>query len=190
MDFSGGQEIIFILILHLFILIPALPAAEITPELFVKGLQVFRSAAFPDGGKLAFEVSEPAKVRIEMFDIWVFDGKTQELRRFAASPKSDNHPRWSSDGKHLAFLSKRSDSTQIYILPTDGGEAAQLTSGKRSDRIRMVSGWKADRFPCDRSSHRGRRKRRRTKMMPLLLTKTTNPPGYGSSMSKQKMCEP
>src|SRR4029078_3315278 len=84
----------------------------------------------PDGEKVAFEVSEPTVGADRNVDIWIFEAKTQALRRFAASPKSDNSPRWSLDGKNLAFLSKRSDEAQIYILRTDGGEAAQLTSGK------------------------------------------------------------
>jgi dipeptidyl aminopeptidase/acylaminoacyl peptidase len=42
----------------------------------------------------------------------------------------ENGPRWSPDGKTIAFTAKRGDNeaAQIYLLPADGGEARQLTS--------------------------------------------------------------
>jgi dipeptidyl aminopeptidase/acylaminoacyl peptidase len=42
----------------------------------------------------------------------------------------ENGPRWSPDGKTVAFTAKRGDNeaAQIYLLPVDGGEARQLTS--------------------------------------------------------------
>jgi dipeptidyl aminopeptidase/acylaminoacyl peptidase len=43
--------------------------------------------------------------------------------------KGKNHsPRWSPDGKRLAFVSNRSGKSQIHILRVNGGEAQQLTS--------------------------------------------------------------
>jgi dipeptidyl aminopeptidase/acylaminoacyl peptidase len=42
----------------------------------------------------------------------------------------ESTPRWSPDGKTVAFVAKRGDneSAQVYLLPSDGGEARQLTS--------------------------------------------------------------
>jgi len=44
--------------------------------------------------------------------------------------ESENGPRWSPDGKTIAFTAKRGDNefAQIYLLPIDGGEARALTS--------------------------------------------------------------
>lgn len=43
--------------------------------------------------------------------------------------KNQNHsPRWSVDGKKLAFVSDRSGKGQIYVMDIKGGEARQLTT--------------------------------------------------------------
>lgn len=41
--------------------------------------------------------------------------------------ESDASPRFSPDGAHLAFISRRSGQPQIWLMPVDGGEARQLT---------------------------------------------------------------
>jgi len=45
-----------------------------------------------------------------------------------AEDASSSHPRWSPDGKYLAFLSARNEGkTQIWLLNRSGGEAQHLT---------------------------------------------------------------
>lgn len=44
----------------------------------------------------------------------------------------DTSPRFSPDGKNIAFLSNRSGKSQIWILPTAGGEAYRLSSWEES----------------------------------------------------------
>jgi dipeptidyl aminopeptidase/acylaminoacyl peptidase len=48
-----------------------------------------------------------------------------------SNPKSESRPRFSPDGKWLAFLSAREGKrTQVWLLPRSGGEAVKLTGFK------------------------------------------------------------
>lgn len=49
--------------------------------------------------------------------------------RFTGGTSKDTSPRWSPDGARLAFLSDRSGKNQIWVIPSDGGEAWQVTDG-------------------------------------------------------------
>jgi dipeptidyl aminopeptidase/acylaminoacyl peptidase len=50
-------------------------------------------------------------------------------RRFTAGGRSDTQPRWSPNGRWLAFVSDRDgDQPQLYLIRADGGEARRLTS--------------------------------------------------------------
>ena len=53
------------------------------------------------------------------------DGRAR-ARRFTYG-KHDHSPRWSPDGRWLAFISERGEKNQIYLAPLAGGEARQLT---------------------------------------------------------------
>ena len=55
-------------------------------------------------------------------------GKSFQLTR---GDKSSTDPRWSPDGKWLAFLSNRlEDRNQIFVIDPSGGEAQQLTKSE------------------------------------------------------------
>ncbi|HET8921712.1 MAG TPA: S9 family peptidase [Candidatus Acidoferrum sp.] len=85
----------------------------------------------PDGARLAFVVTEPAKGESRPRHIWLYDKSSGGVRQFTYSAKTESSPRWSPDGKQLAFLSNRDDEQQIYVMRADGGEATALTKGKR-----------------------------------------------------------
>lgn len=121
-------------LLFLFASSVALEAAQLTPEQTMKRRQLYDLRLSPDGSRIALTVSEPVEGTEQNRDIWVFDIKSRHLRKFTTSPKSDTRPRWSPDGKTLAFLSGRSKTTQIYILSMLGGEAEALTETKTAIR--------------------------------------------------------
>jgi dipeptidyl aminopeptidase/acylaminoacyl peptidase len=107
----------------------------------------------PDGDRVAFAVKATAPGKDDYrIAIWLVptDGSTPP-RQLTLGSKKDTTPRWSPDGRMLAFLSDRgavldaggageaprppgtpakgdeAGATQVWLLPTDGGEARQLT---------------------------------------------------------------
>ena len=42
-------------------------------------------------------------------------------------PKFDSHAAWSPDGKKIAFVSKRDDNAEIYVMDADGANPINLT---------------------------------------------------------------
>ena len=84
----------------------------------------------PDEKRVAFVVAESVKGTTRARHIWILDVKSREVRQFTNSPKSEDTPRWSPDGKRLAFLSNRDDARQIYVISMSGGEAKRLLETK------------------------------------------------------------
>jgi dipeptidyl aminopeptidase/acylaminoacyl peptidase len=84
----------------------------------------------PDGTRVAYVVTDVLKDENRTnADIWIANADgSGEPRKLTNSPKHDRHPRWSPDGKWLAFESSRDGDSQIFLLPLDGGEPKKLTT--------------------------------------------------------------
>ena len=84
----------------------------------------------PDGGWVAYTVStvDSAKDKSDN-DVWMtsWDGAT--TLRVTSTPESESSPRWSPDGRYLAFLSGRQEGkgAQVWLLDRRGGEAQRIT---------------------------------------------------------------
>ncbi len=104
----------------------------LTPEAALNLRSISDLQFSPDGTRVAFVVAEPPKGDRRARHIWLYDKKSGAVRQFTFSPKDETSPRWSPDGKQVAFLSNRDDQQQIYVMRADGGEAAVVTKGKRS----------------------------------------------------------
>ena len=103
----------------------------LTPEASLNLRSISDLQFSPDGNRLAFVVTEPAKGERRARHIWIYEKQSGSIRQFTYSAKSDFLPRWSPDGKQLAFLSDRDEQQQVYAMRADGGEASALTKGKR-----------------------------------------------------------
>jgi len=103
----------------------------LTPEASLNLRSISDLQFSPDGNRLAFVVTEPAKGERRARHIWIYEKQSGSIRQFTYSAKSDFLPRWSPDGKQLAFLSDRDEQQQVYAMRADGGEASVLTKGKR-----------------------------------------------------------
>jgi len=75
-------------------------------------------ALSPDGITLAFDWDG---------DIWTVPTAGGVAHRLTHHSARDREPRFSPDGKQLAFISERSGSPQVHIMPATGGTPGQLT---------------------------------------------------------------
>ena len=84
----------------------------------------------PDGSLVAYTLSEAdweANERVSQ--IWLAEVKNLQPRQLTFTKAGSYFPRWSADGKWLAFLSKRPGDAypQVYRISPLGGEAEKLT---------------------------------------------------------------
>lgn len=130
---SGSRGWTFVTLATLF-LVPALtaqPAGKriMTVEDLWNVKRLGPPALSPDGKWAVAEVSAYSIAGNDSTsDLWLFstDGKTK--RQLTTHKARESAPRWSPDGKQIAFLSAReADGPQIHLIPAEGGEARQLT---------------------------------------------------------------
>src|SRR2546423_8069809 len=86
----------------------------------------------PDGAWVAYTVSSlDKKEDAADTDIYMAPVSGGAAIRLTSSKKPETSPRWSPDGRYIAFLSGRDGKkTQVYLLDRRGGDAQQLTDYK------------------------------------------------------------
>lgn len=82
----------------------------------------------PDGGEVAYVCQWTDRDQNRYFsNLWLVSTDGARRRPLTRGDQADNSPRWSPDGRRLAFISDRGDRQQVWLIPSDGGEAARLT---------------------------------------------------------------
>jgi Tol biopolymer transport system component len=61
------------------------------------------------------------------YDLWLSTVDGDEPRRLTTHEANDTSPAWSPDGRYILFLSSRGETTQVWRLPVNGGEAQPVT---------------------------------------------------------------
>jgi len=87
----------------------------------------------PDGAWIAYAVAHVDSARDRWdSDLWMTRADGGETRRLTTSDENETTPRWSPDGRTLAFLSKRqgAKAAQVWFLPAGGGESEKITDVK------------------------------------------------------------
>jgi tricorn protease len=72
----------------------------------------------PDGALLAFDWNG---------DIWVVPSDGGSANQLTQKPGRNSQPKFSPDGKRIAFISDREGSAQVFVMPAAGGAAKQVT---------------------------------------------------------------
>ena len=104
-----------------------------TPELELKVKAVGAVRVSPDGKKVVYTVSSPVMAPDKsefVTQIWLANTDGSDPIQLTYAEKSSDNPRWSPDGRMLAFTSGRSGKTNLYVLRIAGGESEPLTEVK------------------------------------------------------------
>ena len=94
----------------------------------------------PDGNRILFTYST-VNMEEDKYDthIWLRDLEERRPRQFTFGKENTANPRWSPDGKRILFTSsrpsegdpkdeKKKKKAQLYVMPSEGGEARQITT--------------------------------------------------------------
>ena len=141
----------------------------VTPEDYYSFKNVTDARISPDGKSIAYVITSVDQKRNRRnSDIWLMEtGGAGPGRQLTTGPSS-RMPRWSPDGRSIAFISVRpatagdlghSDKPQIFLLSMTGGEAHRLTDllngvdsyqwSPQGDRLVCVSKTGPVRKPVD-----------------------------------------
>ena len=74
-------------------------------------------------------------------DIWVANENGSGIERLTVHRARDVYPRFSPDGRWIAFSSNRAGNYDVYVIPSQGGQPRQLTFHTGND---LVAGWTPD----------------------------------------------
>lgn len=82
----------------------------------------------PDGQHILYTVtSTDWKENGYDTEIWLARSGEEPFQLTRSSKSSSTSPKWSPDGKWIAFSSSRNDKTQIFVIRPNGGEAQQVS---------------------------------------------------------------
>jgi tricorn protease len=74
-------------------------------------------------------------------EIWSVPRSGGAATRLTAGPGLKSNPKFSPDGKWIAFSSNADGNVNVYVIPADGGQQRQLTFSSGPD---IVQGWTPD----------------------------------------------
>src|SRR6266446_6815063 len=99
-----------------------------TPELMTRFANIDDAQASPDGSRVAYVLTVP--VRGFTPHIFVAKSDGSGTLQLTSGGDADAAPRWSPDGKWIAFLSSRSGKSDICLIKASGGKARRITHVK------------------------------------------------------------
>src|SRR4051812_21779001 len=90
----------------------ALADTPLAPERTLDRRSIGELQFSPDASRLVFTVTEPVKGAARQRNLWMLELGTRRLRQLTFTDKSDSSPKWSPDGRSIAFLSTRNTTRE------------------------------------------------------------------------------
>ena len=82
----------------------------------------------PDGSRVVYVVTDVDKnLNRGKRSVWAVPSSGGASQQLITSDKNDYSPRWSADGKWIAFLSTREGAPQIFVAGADGSNPRKVT---------------------------------------------------------------
>ena len=104
-------------------------AEPFTAELLVRLDRVGAPSLSPDGSQVVYTLRKTdMDANKGRYDLWLSKIEDGTPRQLTSHEANDTDPAWSPDGTHVYFLSSRSDSSQVWKIALEGGEATQVTN--------------------------------------------------------------
>jgi len=117
--------------IFLLFLVSASSILAWTPDDMLKVKNVSDVQVSPDGRWAAFTISQHnLEISEPVSQIWVARADGTGSFQLTNGTRSSSSPRWSPDGKRIAFLSARSGASNVWVIALEGGEAEQLSNSR------------------------------------------------------------
>ena len=103
------------------------------PEQCLKIKNITAVRVSPDAAKVLYTVREAMMTddRSEYVNqVWLCNADGSNAVQLTKGDKNSSNPKWSPDGKLIAFTSSRDGKNNLYLLPVGGGEAEKITDVK------------------------------------------------------------
>ena len=124
-----------LLIIFVFVstIIVAQTKTNWSPEQCLKLKNISAVVPSPDGRKVLYTVREAVMTddRSEYVNqVFICNSDGSNANQLTKGDKNSANPKWSPDGKWIAFTSSRDGKNNLYVLPVGGGEAEKITDVK------------------------------------------------------------
>lgn len=107
--------------------------SSISFEQVISLKQVGSPSISPDGRSVVYSVtSTDWKENSYDTELWLARPGEAPFQLTRTPKGSSSSPRWSPDGKWIAFLADRGDKTQVFVIGASGGEAQAITKEDES----------------------------------------------------------
>ena len=124
-----------LLIIFVFISAPIFAQTKTnwSPEQCLKLKNISAVVPSPDGSKVLYTLREAIMTddRSEYVNqVFLCNADGSNTIQLTKGDKNSGNPKWSPDGKWIAFTSSRDGKNNLYLLPVGGGEAEKVTDVK------------------------------------------------------------